>query len=107
MEKLNQTIKKNLELINQFVFEITKDPESIDETLSRVVGLDNYNPCNVFEVVDMFLTLYDVFEYYICKSTPDQFIDWYWWDLENKQDKQQTMSLKNYLIYVSNRSQNN
>jgi len=99
MNLLKRAIEANLALINQFVFEIIEEQETANETLQRIIGVDNYNPTDIFELSDMFLTLTDVFEYYLTNCKPEQFIEWYWWDLDNKQTGKKTMNLKHYLIF--------
>ena len=104
MKLLQKATMANLELINQFVLEITEERETIDETLQRIIGVDNYNPASIFEVADMFLTLADVFEYYLTNCKPEQFIEWYWWNLDNKQTGKKTMNLKHYLIFINQKT---
>jgi hypothetical protein len=98
MTLLARANRANLALMNQFVLEITEVEEKITETWGRVIGVNNANATDVFEVADMFLTLTDVFEYYLHECTPEQFIEWYWWDLDNKQTGKKTMNLKHFLI---------
>lgn len=87
----------NLELINEFCNLIHGDyRESLEETNERFVGFSDSekgtNTCEVFEISNMYINLYDVFQFYLLDCSIGQFSDWYWQYLETR------INLKRYLI---------
>jgi hypothetical protein len=88
----------NLKLINSFCNLINDDTETLEQTAERFVGSPEYNTCEVFEIADMYLSLYDVLQFYLLDCTLDQFQEWYWWTTEQHQDNKPTMNLKHWLI---------
>lgn len=93
----DKTEQNIIKLINNFCCVITDDEESVEDTIQRFIGLHYVNVAGIFELADMFLSLNNVIEFYLLEVDVDTFINWYWWDLENKQDNRQTLNLENYL----------
>lgn len=100
-EKAKQAMYK---LINQFCNEFNVDyTETLTETKSRFAS---NNPVDVFEIADMILSIYDVIEYYNSGATLEQFINWYWSDLDNYENKRQRLNFKNYYNLIKNNFKN-
>lgn len=84
-----------LVIINSFCELFTGEFEALHTTEQRFIGFD-FNPCSVFLLNDMYITLYDVFEFYNLGCTVEQFEGWYW-SYEESKDLKRKYSLKNYV----------
>ena len=94
-EKLEKYESETLIIINNFCELFTEGFESLHTTQKRFVGSD-FNPCSIFELNDMYISLYDVFEFYRLGCTVEQFESWYW-SYEESKDLKRKYNLKNYL----------
>ena len=64
--------------------------EPKEYTLERFVSCDS---TDIFEFCGMYITVKDIYNFYVEKATYDQFRDWYWEVVEGRMD----MNLRNYL----------
>lgn len=99
----------NIVLINKFCELVTGEYEALHKTLERFVVFPfnsiteiDYNSCEIFEIADMHISLYDVFEFFLLECSVDDFESWYW-SFENSPDLKRKMNLKNYLIHLKSK----
>jgi len=95
LKLLNNYDKACFELFKAFVHQFEDYKHYNDKDILDMFVGDNLSMINI---ADMYLLIDDICNYFNLGCSLDDFIDWYWWDLDNKIADKKTMNLKNWLI---------
>ena len=85
-----------VEFVNGFYADFYADCHSVEYTETRQEVLERFvsqDPTGILELCDMWISIGDIYQFYVCGATYQQFVGWYWKTTEGEEK----ISLKHYL----------
>lgn len=97
---MNKQLKQYEEACNDlaeaFMFDFLEDGDELKEGYSYWWIGDEIGGVLFFQ--DMHLSIEHMTDYFRAGCTPEQFINWYWYELEQYQKGENRLTLRNYII---------